>query len=947
VENGFLFSGQGTSLQIYSQAAHKLLASSKIFKSQIIHGVATQNLTTPSTFLVWGGRYLAAVCLTRGASRINTFSESVSICRADTIKLPDWIFEVSFKPDDRSPSVDQSIAQPECAVLVTAHNVLFKVHIPAAASFESAGGSSRLKIELLHVGPRCILYSAHLNWSSPTEILVASGTAFGEIVAWSYITGDQNVPGVRPHITLTGHEGSIFGVRISEIVTIGPEAGRRFLTSCSDDRTIRVWDISNLLSLSVSSTSRNKQQDTYTTGFLSHLTEDTLDAVDDRCVTVAMGHLSRIWGIRYSYSHSSEDLSVNASPFAIVSIGEDASCQIWNFHYTLTDLKINFSLTHVQTREYHSGKNIWSVALLESSDNTRSFSVFTGGADSRTVSASFGKGDSSNYLEQWDIGDLSKEITQITSLSVPESGHSDRRSSRIRNNPLLDCFRSYTFVRDDTLLVTTNNGLVLTATFDTSSSKKKSFWRWDYIDTLDELKGFSVATSLDDWGYAFLAGAKGAVYVFNSVERQLSLLVQVHGKVSGLFVQKSSAKSSTIASLLVARMGDQAPRHIHLQRSHAGKLSIRDSGSVTMEGLTLSKFTVTSYAYVTTNREGGIVFLGCREGTILSYCSISRSRDIVISRAHGQDAVTGLRWVAAPLISDIEGWLLSVGRDGACCVHQFSRDGQSPLLVHKLTLPFGPNIEGIYVTQSTNDICIYGFHGKSFVVHNLATSCDIMTAECGGAHRVWTYKPSLDSTQRISGGTFAWTKASKLNACSVSRPNHTVIESGGHGREIRVCAVAPRSLQDTTFGPLVATGAEDTDIRMFSYSRDSKPESSLTGSLQCMAILRRHVTGVQSIEWSSDGQYLFSCGGYEEFFVWKLQAAPCVLVGVVCESSCPIQVVKSDLRITDFAVRNDTREGVDSDEESGVSFLIAMAYSNSAVKVFSRSFLDLSVGLEH
>jgi hypothetical protein len=942
VENGLIYSGQGTSLQIYDQTSHKLLASSKIFRSNIIHGVAIQNSTTSSDcLLIWGGRHIVVARLVQNTSQTNVSPGNVSINIEDRVTLPDWIFDVSFKPNDQAPSVDQSISRPECAVLVTAHNVLFKVDVSAPISSESQRQTLNLAIKQLQIGPRCILYSSHLKWSSPTELLVASGTAFGEIVAWSYVTGDRSGFSVRPYLTLTGHEGSVFGVRISDSVAIGLEGARQFLTSCSDDRTIRVWDISDLLFLPVSSVPQTEHQTTHETGFLSDLADNSPTAKDGRCVTVAMGHVSRIWRIRYSYPPASKKGSPNTTSFTILSVGEDATCQSWNFVYSLENSTEN-SLIHAQTREYHSGKNIWSVALVEGSETAKNFTVITGGADSGTVSASFATNESSEirYMEQWDIGDLSTQLLQSTSLLMSESGSSDRQRSRKKNKYMLDCFRSYAFVKENTLLVTTNNGLVLTVTLVSSDHTQNSSWQWDYIDLLEDLKGYSVATSIADSTYAFLAGAKGTVYVFNLSDRQLSLLATVNGKVAGLFVQKSKPQSSTYASLLVAQLGDQSPQHICLQRSHAGELSACDMKPVAIDGLNSKAFTVTSYTSVSTNLAGGMIFLGYRDGTILCQCSDSGKMNIVISRAHGQEAVTGLHWVSEVVSSDTEGWLLSVGRDGTCAIHQFFADGSNPLLIHKLNLPFGPNIEGIYVNQSKTDLCVYGFHGKNFVVHSLSTSQDIMTVECGGAHRVWNFKPRLDMNQRVAGGAFAWTKASKLNACSFLKPSHTIIQNGGHGREIKACAVAPTSLRDTTIGPLIATGAEDTDIRIFSYSKNLRPGSNPTESLNCLAVLRKHVTGVQSVEWSSNGQYLFSCGGYEEFLVWKLQAAPCILVGVVCESSCPIQEAKSDLRIMDFAIRDEIQKDLDGDEKRNASFLVAMVYSNSVIKVLFHPFLS-------
>jgi WD40 repeat protein len=943
VSNGLLFGAQGTSLSIYSQSSNQLLSSKIIFRSQIIHGIAAQNVSSQSSLylLIWGGRYLAVVHVAADAEVTNHSLRKVSLFLHDTVTLPDWIFDVSFQPQDARSSLNQSGSQPEHAVLVTAHNVLFNVDIPRYSNFEPGTRRKILEIQHLHLGPRCILYSAHLKWASPTEILVASGTAFGEIVAWSYNLAHINTFTVSPHLTLTGHEGSVFGVRISESISTGFGSSHRFLTSCSDDRTIRVWDISDLLLLPAVPTESehsNKQKAIHTTGFLSNLADHASNATDEKCVAVAMGHLSRIWSVRYSYSASAQTSPPMSFLLAIVSVGEDATCQRWDLSFIEKESDLKFSLKHARTQSNHYGKNIWSLALVESTGSPGDCSVITGGADSGIVSTSFATGVRSElrYKEQWAIGDILMKVLQGTDISISVSGQSDGQHSRKQNKYMLDCFRSYTFVEEDTLLVTTNNGLVLTATLDSTDPKVSSSWLWKFIDTLEELKGYSVVTNVPDSEYAFLAGGKGAVYIFDARKCRLSHLTTLPGKVAGLFVQRSELQFSIFASLLIAQIGGQLPHHLALQRSAVGEVSICDTISIDVSGLNMSTLKVTSYALVSSEKGGELLFIGCREGTILCYFLNSQSPCTTIPRSHGQEAVTGLHWVSRSNSVAVAGWLLSVGRDGTCTIHQFFQDSRDPLLVHKLALPFGPNIEGIYVNPSTKELSVYGFEGKHFVVHDLSTSQDIMNVECGGAHRVWAYKPYLDSTGNISGGTFTWTQASKLNSCGISRPDHNIIERGGHGREIKACAIAPIPLHNTAMGSLIATGAEDTDIRIFSYSKTSTLDVTTFGSLQSLAVLRRHVTGVQSLEWSSDGQYLFSCGGYEEFFVWRLRATPCVVVGVVCESSCPIEVVKSDLRIMSFAVRDEWLPQTErSFEESKMSFLIAMVYSNSVVKVIS------------
>jgi WD40 repeat protein len=94
---------------------------------------------------------------------------------------------------------------------------------------------------------RSILYSAHLFWESQNCVLVAAGTAFGEIIYWSWSHDADMGATSHVHRVFLGHEGSVFGVRISkELPSDCCQNLKRIIASCSDDRTIRIWDVSDV-----------------------------------------------------------------------------------------------------------------------------------------------------------------------------------------------------------------------------------------------------------------------------------------------------------------------------------------------------------------------------------------------------------------------------------------------------------------------------------------------------------------------------------------------------------------------------------------------------------------------------------------------------------------------------------------------------------------------------
>jgi WD40 repeat protein len=217
----------------------------------------------------------------------------------------------------------------------------------------------------------------------------------------------------------------------------------------------------------------------------------------------------------------------------------------------------------------------------------------------------------------------------------------------------------------------------------------------------------------------------------------------------------------------------------------------------------------------------------------------------VIEKAHGGEAVTSLTWRPSPEFAT-HGHLFSVGRDGRLGVHQFDSSANTIESVHDLALPFGPNIEGSYFQDDR--LFIHGFSSKKWYLYDVTNEEEVMSIDTGGAHRSWAFR-----SHSSIGGTLVWTRASSMHICSQNGANHAVIRSGGHGREIKAVAVSPKG--DSRSRQLIATGAEDTDIKIFEYVKED---------IVCRRTIRKHTTGIQHLQWSHDGDYLFSSGGCEE-----------------------------------------------------------------------------------
>jgi WD40 repeat protein len=218
-------------------------------------------------------------------------------CVSDVQEVSDWILEADFWKE-------QSMV-----ALVTAHNniVIWDwVKKSPLTSFEC---------EI-----QCILYSANLSHSINQRVIVASGTVFNQVLLWK-LNGDHDphTSRVKVNLTLTGHDGVIFGIRFS------PDYKR--VCSVSDDRTVRVWSLP--------------------LGWEEDYNQTVM------CADIVLyGHLARVWDAHFLHN-------------GVISSSEDLTCRVWNY-----------SGECIQILEGHKGRNIWSMAVNEDQSL-----IATGGGD--------------------------------------------------------------------------------------------------------------------------------------------------------------------------------------------------------------------------------------------------------------------------------------------------------------------------------------------------------------------------------------------------------------------------------------------------------------------------------------------------------------------------------------------------------------------------------------
>lgn len=513
-----------------------------------------------------------------------------------------------------------------------------------------------------------------------------------------------------------------------------------------------------------------------------------------------------------------------------------------------------------------------------------------------------------------------------------------------------DTFKTYAWISRNEVVVTTEFGNLLVGNvFSITESKNLDTHQnavWELVDHQTSLMSSSIATSIPSLGIALLTGTDGYIFSYRHCSKELDTIARLPGKAGFLKAHSlsdawnrwlQSSHQREMIGVFATCLGSSQATVFMFSPNHAnGRSTEKDSGPLSIHEIYLtlpSRFVVTSSCFL----DGEIwIILGSRNGDIAIYdlarTTSGLSVDIspnYFQHIHGEDAITMIQAVprdVAKLIGSAA--IITAGRDGKWAIHQvFHKCEDSRLFVSLRTIhmgvpPFGPNIEGAYIDPTTEEVFFWGFRSKQFVVWNESQKREVMAVDCGGAHRNWAYISNRGSG---GGGSLAYTKASVCHIHSQSQASHHVIQHGGHGREIKTMAASP-SLRTNDEAELrfVATGAEDTAIRIFGLNAD----------LECLSILTKHTTGIQQLRWSLDGQLLFSAAGCEEFFVWRLQSAPLVTIGVVCEAQCPTATEEADLRIMGFAT-----EDIHSDHDSDdfgyqPDYLLSIVYSDSSVRVF-------------
>ncbi|KAL1882284.1 WD repeat-containing protein 6 [Diaporthe australafricana] len=939
-DNGavYILSGEDTHLKIYDAETQRLRASVHVFKAQPIQGIS---VGAASDVLIWGGPFVTALPWSKLAGLLQPgegagCAEYV-VPNSQVLQAPDWVYHGAISPH-----------RPGLAAVVTAHNEVIPLRIGGLA--EDGGGGRELRFGGLRSPPsRPILYSAQVRWTSEDEVLVAAGTVFGEIIVWKCrVTEDDDdcEDAIEVLHVFTGHDGSIFGVDISPKLVIDPRTGEvsRLLASCSDDRTIRVWNISHTGSSGEKASVDHTFTEARETGFGENTSATELEAMAShhscKPLAIAMGHVSRIWNVRFS----SQGVDLSASEggprsMKLYSFGEDATAQRWRLDLDGKsecalpgghDQEPVTSLTHEATFHNHDGKHIWSSALYVPSPSSPSKTLLaTGGSDGKI-----------HIIEESSArvrGDAAPSVPDASSLSSTPSVHETNPTSDYAPQPEgSGCAESeplhmYGLPSAKAIIATTASGRILAGSLGASGVS----WKETSVPQpiRDDLRKYQILRSAGP-DFTLIGSPSGQLYIYGS--GVIRPVVKLPRKIAEICVLPLEAFREL--RLCEAQPG-QVPIIVTTMGSPEVRIMLLDPATddvVLQDALIeLEKGFIPTAAGICQD----FIIFGSRIGT-LSLHRLDQNercfRQIAqVGRSGSKDSVSSI--VSLPAKPGLLcPYFLTTSRDGRYRIYETatktsgSDNALTVNLRHEAVPPLGPMIESGFFTTTTTDadskpqLILCGFRSKDFVVWNETQQQELASVECGGGHRAFTYHVDPATPSKLS---FVWNKASRTCVYAQDGVSQWSLKPGGHGREIKAAAAGQ--------GGYLATGAEDTNIRIWRVDGDREG-----GGLSCVAVVEKHTTGIQNLKWAGESHLVSSSGG-EELFVWRvarLERSAYEGIAVVCEGVYPDKTRDGDLRIMSFDVHVlDPAAGGEEEEDQGEVLCLSLVLSNSTLKTYRYS----------
>ncbi|XP_033119459.1 WD repeat-containing protein 6-like isoform X2 [Anneissia japonica] len=489
----------------------------------------------------------------------------------------------------------------------------------------------RVLLEDMHCEEKCILYCASFFNSSWSNLVLFAGTVFNQVLLWRPC-GIKNQEGrVIPDLRCTGHEGVIFNVQYSLI--------HKVLCSVSDDRSIRLWSIG-----SPECPSR------------PILTDADL---------VLYGHSARVWAVRLIKNN-------------IISIGEDATCIVWDYEGKI-----------LQNFKGHKGRSIWSLTVDQEEKV-----IATGGGDSS--------------IRLWFLDEASQIDTVVECVDL--QGYMKTHDGFVKE----DFARSVMLTNSGEVITMTNAGYLL------GYHLQNKLWRTIFCD--ERFQSYGI-TSL-------------------SPSHQMVALGNIHGdiRIVDLSCPDSSQCLNAFESKVLGLCWAE-DQHL-FSSGPEGQLILWDvsmtANNLTAKKLMMFILPESRQRWITTAvrlPQGKGFLCGDKRGSLHHFvCSNSEIHQPIFP-------VTTLRGVHGKVgVTDIcchEDHIYSTGRDGTCKEYDLSGGVLQIMNTNRIYKGF-EWIEKLIIKEN-GEIQVLGFHTSQFVVWSVTQNQKLFQVKCGGGHRSWGF----------------------------------------------------------------------------------------------------------------------------------------------------------------------------------------------------------------
>ncbi|KLU81310.1 WD repeat-containing protein [Magnaporthiopsis poae ATCC 64411] len=872
----YLLAGEDTQLKVLDVRTGFLYGELRVFEASVVHGISVA--AGAEFVLLWGGASVVVVPGRVIRALIEGRSDIEGLWCPKEATAPDWMYDGILRSCGGG--------SPARGVLVTAHNeiVSFRIVDGCSPPFVSFGAV---------ISPsRPILYSANVCWLGTTstgddkdeEVLVAGGTVFGEIIVWKCRPwGDESGGATEVLCVLSGHEGSVFGVTISEELTLpgkGDTRGEkiRLLASCSDDRTVRIWDITERAGAGVAPAGKllaesretgfgGQAADIYDEPQTGSTKADAADPkeLSTKALAVAMGHQSRIWHVRFCtrgllsppalQEKPSGGQEQSASRLTVYSFGEDATAQEWLF--TLDHApgipQMSGVLSHVNTVPCHGGKHIWSTAMLGRADGGEPL-IATGGADGKIALLGATAALAYPVVSSIEATSTSPDVIDV-SFAFSDVSPLTEGTSATGHKAKGETFKAFAFVSGNEILVTSTFGNVFLGCVRDDDGSQVSWTGLELPDEIrSDLRGYNIVRgpARTQSGFCFLGSASGAVYMFSSgTQPRLEKITGLGRKVSDIFVLPAVPEPADESS---AHTSDDYIRLVVTLLGHdeAFFVTIAHPSSSTAVTTSTQSIPVPKGCVITAvDFSGGLLSLGSRDGRLLFFrnCLQGQNGDNTgpawlrvqssPETTRSKDAITSIVRLPGLPSGDASPYILATCRDGKYLIYEIQTraDGNgsetiSLDLVHDSSPPFGPVITEAWFEEGEEEggrpeLMLCGFRSRYFVVWNETRQHEVATVDCGGVHRTYAYitqrrgavKNGADGTLRQEWVRFAYSKAQRTHMYTQQGAGHTALKTGTHGREVRAASCGGGG-GGGGGGFVVSLVLSNSEVKTYRYSRE-------------------------------------------------------------------------------------------------------------------------------